>query len=181
MRLRRRLWLLVLAPTVLAGCGGDERGSMQRRIAGSMRLTSAAFPAGGRIPARFTCDGANVSPPLAWSSAPDAGELAIVMRDVDSPGGAFVHWVLAGLPPETQGLTSARVPSGADQLPNSSGTSGYRGPCPPRGDRPHRYVFTIYALTERPTIASDTPPAQAREAIVRAASTKGSLTASYSR
>lgn len=163
-------------------CGGGDRGPTDRRIPSSMQLISDAFPAGGEIPRRFTCDGADVSPPLAFSQAPDGnGQLAFVMRDRDARGGNSVHWILAEVAPGVRNLRSSQLPRGADELPNSFGSRGYRGPCPPRGDQPHRYLFTVYALSERPAISPFTPPARAQRAIARAASVKGSLSGVYGR
>ena len=103
------------------------------------------------------------------------------MRDLDVPGRTFLHWVVTGLPRGARGLRAGEVPTTASQLPNSLGTQGYRGPCPPRGDRPHRYVFTLYALTNRPAISPGTPAPQTEQAIVRAARARGSLTGTYGR
>ena len=147
-----------------------------------MKLRSEAFRDGGRIPRRFTCDGADVPPPLAWSPVPDGnGQLAIILRDRDAPGGDFVHWVVVELSPDRRRLSSSRLPGVANELPNSFGSRRYRGPCPPRGDKPHRYVFTIYALSQRPAISPADPPSRAGPAIARSASAKGSLSGVYGR
>lgn len=117
----------------------------------AFKLTSPAFRAGGNIPADHTCDGADRSPPLAWSGVPaKARSFAIVVDDPDAPGGTFVHWVLYGIRGD---LT--RLPEGvpADERVRGIGAQGlndfrrlgYGGPCPPPG-RAHRYVFRIYAL-----------------------------------
>ena len=113
-------------------------------------LTSAAFQEGGAIPSRYTCDGEDLSPPLAWSEPP-AGtrSVALISDDPDAPGKTWVHWVLYHLPPTSQGLpeglpTAAQLPDGARQGTTDFGRSGYGGPCPPSGT--HRYVFTLYAL-----------------------------------
>ena len=116
-------------------------------------LSTAAFPAGGSIPAKYTCDGADVSPALAWGGTP-AGTVsfALIADDPDAPAGTWVHWVLFNLPG-----TSAALPENVpktDQLPEFGGALqgrndfkrvGYGGPCPPPG-RPHRYYFKLYAL-----------------------------------
>jgi Raf kinase inhibitor-like YbhB/YbcL family protein len=114
-------------------------------------LTSDAFTDGDVIASRFTCEGENVSPALAWNGAPpSAGSFALVVDDPDAPGGAFTHWVLYNLPPN-----SARLPQGVPPAPqlaggglqgqNDFGETGYGGPCPPPG-KPHHYQFTLYAL-----------------------------------
>lgn len=117
-----------------------------------LEITSPAFSDGGPIPRAHTCDGADLSPPLTWRGAPDRTKaFALVVDDPDAPGGTWVHWVLYGLDASTTNL-----PTGIHAAPRpgqpivTQGTndfqrSGYGGPCPPKG-RPHRYVFTLYAL-----------------------------------
>ena len=119
--------------------------------AGGFSLTSSAFAAGGTIPRLHTCDGDDVSPPLAWSGAPAGTKsLALLCDDPDAPRGTWVHWVLFDLDP---GLTelpaalprTAAVAGGAVQGKNDFGKLGYGGPCPPRGPA-HRYFFRLLAL-----------------------------------
>ncbi len=118
-------------------------------------LTSAAFKDGAPIPAKYTCDGVDVSPPLAWSGAP-AGtrSVALIADDPDAPGGTWVHWVLYNLPAEVSDLPEniAKVESldlgGARQGRNDFRRPGYGGPCPPPGPA-HRYFFKLYALDTR--------------------------------
>lgn len=120
----------------------------------SMTLTSSAFAAGASIPAMYTCEGANVSPPLAWAGVPaGAKSLALVVADPDAPDPkaprmTWVHWVLYDLPPDAKALreaVSARaLPAGTREGANDWGKTGYGGPCPPIGR--HRYVHTLYAL-----------------------------------
>lgn len=120
----------------------------------SMTLTSPAFEDGGPIPARYTCDDADVSPPLHWSGLP-AGtrSLALIVDDPDAPDPAapkmvWVHWVLYNLPADTPGLPEAidpaDLPPGTGQGLNDWQRTGYGGPCPPIGR--HRYFFKLYAL-----------------------------------
>ena len=103
-------------------------------LVAAFALTSPAFPPGGLIPARYTCDGANVAPVLRWTSPP-RGTHAFALRvtDPDAPGGTFVHWI-------AWGRTRPSV-SGT----NTFGKVGYDGPCPPSGPA-HRYVFRLFAL-----------------------------------
>lgn len=112
-------------------------------------LTSALFADGEATPTRSTCDGQNLSPPLSWTGVPSgATELALTMEDPDAPSGTFVHWVLWGLAPTVHELDEGVVPSGAHQGANGAGGRGYTGPCPPKGDAAHHYVFTLYALSK---------------------------------
>jgi Raf kinase inhibitor-like YbhB/YbcL family protein len=113
-------------------------------------LTSPVFAPGESIPTRYTCDGDDISPPLAWTDPPAGTQsLALICDDPDAPVGTWVHWVLYNLPPDARSLPEA-VPSDAD-LPrggrhgeNSWRRLGYGGPCPPSGT--HRYFFKLYAL-----------------------------------
>lgn len=116
----------------------------------TMSLSSALFADDAMIPTRSTCDGEDVSPPLAWDGTPSAAaELALTMEDPDAPRGTFVHWVVWGIPPSTHELDEGVVPDGVHQGTNGFGKTAYGGPCPPKGDTAHRYVFTIYALSSR--------------------------------
>jgi Raf kinase inhibitor-like YbhB/YbcL family protein len=117
-----------------------------------MQLTSI-FEPGEPIPVRYTCDGENVSPPLRWSEAPaDTKSFVLIVDDPDAPAGTFVHWVLYDLPGGSRALPErvegGDAAEGGTQGLNDFDRVGYGGPCPP-GGRPHRYVFTLYALDAR--------------------------------
>lgn len=116
----------------------------------SFDLTSSAFQAGEAIPARYSCDGENVSPDLAWGPGPEGTQsFALIFDDPDAPAGTWLHWTLINLPAETRSLPEA-VPSdpsrtdGSVHGTTSFGSPGYGGPCPPGGT--HRYFFRLYAL-----------------------------------
>ena len=115
-----------------------------------IQLISGAFEDGKPIPAQYTCQGKNVSPPLAWSSAPaGARSFALILDDPDAPRGTWVHWVLYNVPADTIGLpegikVDSRLPGNALQGRNDYKRNDYGGPCPPSGT--HRYIFKIYAL-----------------------------------
>jgi Raf kinase inhibitor-like YbhB/YbcL family protein len=117
----------------------------------TMNLSSTSFQDGSRIPAKYTCSGANISPQLAWSAPPAATvSLALIVTDPDAPRGTWVHWVLYNLPAGTRALPEGlpalgQLPDGALQGRNDFGNLGYGGPCPPPGS-PHHYIFTLYAL-----------------------------------
>jgi len=115
-------------------------------------LTSAAFRDGTAIPVKHTCDGADVSPPLAWRGPPEGTRsFALIADDPDAPAGTWVHWVLYNVPAAVSELPEkvAKVESldldGARQGRNDFRRPGYGGPCPPPGPA-HRYFFTLYAL-----------------------------------
>lgn len=111
-------------------------------------LTSEAFRDGDPIPRRYTCDGEDLSPPLAWSGAPDeTGSYVLIMDDPDAPRGTFVHWMLYDIPFTKTGFEEGLPPGqGGRVLVNDFGKAAYGGPCPPKGHGPHRYRFTLYAL-----------------------------------
>ncbi len=113
-------------------------------------LVSPAFEPGGMIPSEYTCDGADISPPLECQNIPpDTKSLALICDDPDAPVGTWVHWVLYNWP-----ASEARFPenippkkeleNGAQQGINDFRKIGYGGPCPPAGT--HRYFFKLYAL-----------------------------------
>jgi len=114
-------------------------------------LSSSSFQEGAPIPAKHTCDGADVSPPLAWSGAPSgAAGFALIMDDPDAPAGTWVHWVLYDLPARSGALAenvakTETLKDGAVQGRNDFPRTGYGGPCPPPG-KAHRYFFKLYAL-----------------------------------
>ncbi|MDV3237728.1 MAG: YbhB/YbcL family Raf kinase inhibitor-like protein [Gammaproteobacteria bacterium] len=119
-----------------------------------LTLESSAFAHEGPIPPDYTCEGRDISPPLAWSGVPgDARSLVLIVDDPDAPDPAaprttWVHWVLYNLPPETAALAAgvrpADLPAGSGEGLNDWRRTGYGGPCPPIGR--HRYFHKLYAL-----------------------------------
>lgn len=115
-----------------------------------MELTSAAFADGEPIPARHTCDGDDLSPPLAWTAPPEGTVgLALCLDDPDAGRYPFTHWLAWGLPPTAGSLGEGEAAPGEGR--NDFGAPGYRGPCPPPG-KPHRYLFRLYALDAEPNL-----------------------------
>jgi Raf kinase inhibitor-like YbhB/YbcL family protein len=132
----------------------DRAAFAQEVPAMTLALTSTAFTAGGAIPKRHTCDGDDVSPPLAWRGVPaGAKSLVLIVDDPDAPDPAapkltWVHWVVYDIPPTATGFPEAvkpsGLPSGTRQGLNDWKRTGYGGPCPPIGR--HRYFHKLYAL-----------------------------------
>jgi Raf kinase inhibitor-like YbhB/YbcL family protein len=176
----RRL-LLVAAATLLAGCGGgDKAGEPLPEVGGKLLLESPAFHQGGEIPTKFSCDGADVSPAVAWRGVPSgARELALVMEDPDADG--FVHWTVLGIGPGTSRVREGQIPAGAVQTENSFGKRGWGGPCPPEGDEPHRYVFALYALKRELGLGSEASPDEVRAGLADAGLARGTLTGRFGR
>jgi hypothetical protein len=111
----------------------------------TLKLSSTAFGMNGMIPEKYTCDGADVAPPLAIEGVPEsARSLALVVDDPDAPAGTWVHWVVWNIDPKTAEIAEGSVPQGARQGMNDFRKLDYGGPCPPSGT--HRYFFKLYAL-----------------------------------
>ena len=117
-----------------------------------LRMTSASFEADGDIPVKYSCDGANLSPALAWMDAPAATRsFALIMDDPDTPKGTVTHWMIYEMPTAARSLpegvpTSKKLADGSMQGKNVRGKSGYTGPCPEKGGPAHHYFFKLYAL-----------------------------------
>ncbi|HZK76907.1 MAG TPA: YbhB/YbcL family Raf kinase inhibitor-like protein [Candidatus Kapabacteria bacterium] len=117
----------------------------------TMTVSSTAFKNNAAIPQRFSCQGDNVSPTLAWSGEPKGTKsFALIVEDPDAPHGTYYHWVIYNIPAAEHGLAEniARrdpLPNGARQGINSAQQLGFMGPCPPAGNA-HRYYFKLYAL-----------------------------------
>lgn len=126
-----------------------------------LMLASPAIPPGGEIPAQYTCDGPDISPPLTWSDLPDGTRsLVLVVEDPDAPSGVFRHWAAFDIPAAAHGLDagfSARGPAlGFHEARNDFGRASYGGPCPPKGHGTHHYHFRLLAIS-RPTLDLKTP------------------------
>jgi len=150
---------LTLAPPALA--------------AGKFALTSKDVKPGAMLTDAqvfngFGCSGGNVSPELAWAGAPaGAKSFVVTVYDPDAPtGSGWWHWVVYDIPATAKGLAQgagsgkADLPEGAKQGKTDFGAPGFGGACPPPGDKPHRYVFTVYALkVDKLDVPADASPA----------------------
>ena len=142
----------VTIAALLCAVGAPLAGAEEKPM--KMTITSSAFAANGAIPALYTCEGKDISPPLAWSAVPAAAKsLALIVDDPDAPDPAapqmtWVHWVLYDIPATATGLTeairSSALPPGTREGINDWDRTGYGGPCPPIGR--HRYFHKLYAL-----------------------------------
>jgi hypothetical protein len=174
VRSTARALLLVGVSLAVAACQAASPIPEVSPMTDPIVVTSPAFDEGGAIPARHTCDGADISPPLAWTGAPaQARAFALIVDDPDARG--FVHWAVAD-------LESAELAEDVDegtQGRNAFGRIGYGGPCPPSGS--HRYVFTVFALSEPLGLAPGFSAEELRSAMEDKVLASGSLTASYRR
>ena len=149
--MRRHVLLPIAVITIiLSACATGT--TTEAAVTNQLTITSDAFASGQSIPAKYSCIGRNVSPPLAWNEPPAGTQsFALIMDDPDAPIGTWVHWVLYNIPlakrdlQEDLPITGKNVDLNAIYVgKNSSGNIGYDGPCPPSGT--HRYVFKLYAL-----------------------------------
>jgi Raf kinase inhibitor-like YbhB/YbcL family protein len=130
--------LTIAAFAILAVASGIE----------PIKIASSSFEVGGEIPAKFTCNGANVSPEIAIGSVPKAAKsLVLIVDDPDAPSGLFTHWLAWNIDPQTTKIAENSAPAGAVQGTNDFSKRAYGGPCPPSGT--HRYFFKVFALDLR--------------------------------
>ncbi|MGR3320002.1 MAG: YbhB/YbcL family Raf kinase inhibitor-like protein [Candidatus Anammoxibacter sp.] len=148
-------------------------------------VESSAFKEGGMVPGKYTCDGADISPPLSWSGLPGGTQsIALISDDPDAPMGTWVHWVLYDLPPDITNLpedvpTKKTLENGGKQGTNDFGRIGYGGPCPPGGT--HRYFFKIYALDKELNLETGATKAQLLKEMKGHILAEGQLMGKYSR
>lgn len=148
-------------------------------------LKSPSFKDGEMIPLRFTCDGEDLSPELAWESIPEKCQtLAIICDDPDAPMGTWVHWIIYNIPADLTGLEEGIppddiLPNGVKQGNNGWRRIGYGGPCPPGGT--HRYFFKIYALDTELDLEPGASKLQLIDAMEDHILAQGQLMGRYSR
>ena len=170
------LVLLVMQGGILpTGVLGKEVFKMEK-----LTVTSAVFAEGAAIASKYTCDGGDVSPPLAIGAMPaDTRSLALIMDDPDAPGGIWVHWVIWNIPAQTREIPENGLPAGASQRRNDWKRNGYGGPCPPSGT--HRYFFKLYALDTTLTLAPSATKADLEHAMKGHVLAAGQLMGTYKR
>ena len=150
-----------------------------------IQVQSSAFKEGEMIPKKYTCDSADVSPPLSWDAVPEGAQsLALISDDPDAPMGTWVHWVLYDLPPLTRELPENIPPqkilkNGSKQGTNDFRKIGYGGPCPPGGT--HRYYFKLYALDKELGLEPGMTKTQLLEAMEGHILAQGQLMGKYKR
>lgn len=145
-----KLIVLIIPLFFISEISSNISQRFQRRSKMTIQIESPAFKYGDFIPAKYTCDDLNISPPLKWSGVPDGTKsFALICDDPDAPIGDWVHWVIYNIPPDTRELkenipTEKFLKDGSMHGLNDWKKYGYGGPCPPSGV--HRYYFKIYAL-----------------------------------
>ena len=174
-----RVWKIALVALVLlVGCG-DEEAEPLPDAPDSIKLATPAFEDGGTIPRALTCDGAGTAPTITWREVQGATELVLFVEDTDAD---FTHWTAYGISAAgASGLApDGRFPTGTEYGKNSAGKTGWTPPCPPEGDDPHHYVFTLYALGEASALPAGAEPDEVRAKLGRAVA-RGTFTGTYAR
>jgi Raf kinase inhibitor-like YbhB/YbcL family protein len=167
---------LLILLAIGGGCSSPPSASEPEET--DMQLTSSAFEEGERIPAEHSCDGDDVSPPLAWSQAPEGTEaFVLIVEDPDARD--FVHWVLTDIPADTTEIPAGQGDRIGQPGANDFGRTGWGGPCPPSGE--HRYVFTLYAVSQAVAVGDGAAAADAREAMSGHILGEAQLTGHYAR
>jgi Raf kinase inhibitor-like YbhB/YbcL family protein len=170
--------------------------AVQQASAGEFAVSSPQVKEGKKIADEqvfngFGCQGANISPALAWSGAPEGTKsFAVTVYDPDAPtGSGWWHWVVFNIPANVNSLAKnagdpqARLaPAGSVQSRTDYAKTGYGGPCPPQGDKPHRYIFTVYALKiDKLPLDENAPAAMVGFYLHQNTIKKAVLTGNYSR
>jgi len=186
----RLLWLRSASAALALACALDAAAAD-----GGLRLHSPSIAADStlsndQVYNGFGCSGRNISPALRWKGAPSATRsFALTLYDPDAPtGSGWWHWVVYNIPADVTelaagaGSSGGKLPAGAVQGHTDFGTSGFGGACPPAGDKPHRYIFTIYALkVEKISVPDEASAAMIGFMIHANMLAKASLTAHYGR
>jgi Raf kinase inhibitor-like YbhB/YbcL family protein len=173
-----------LVAAALAGCGGGDDADKQSDLPAApdtIAFSTPNFKNGAAIPAANTCDGAGTPPTIVWRALPPGSvELVMVVEDTDAKN--FTHWTVwriaassgAGLAPDGQ------FPAGYVEGKNSAGKIGWAPPCPPKGDDPHHYTFSLYALPKGTSLEAGADPAAVR-GLLKDALGRGTFTGTYKR
>jgi Raf kinase inhibitor-like YbhB/YbcL family protein len=193
----KRIFVFLLAVILLSACAAPEQAATGQTIpdpfqqsldeAASIALTSTAFAEGQPIPAQYACQGLDkdISPPLAWGEPPAGTQsFALIMDDPDAPGGTWDHWILFNIPASARSLPESfpaneTNPDGSLSGKNSSGRTGYGGPCPPNGT--HRYAFKLFALDEILGIAPGANKGELEKAMLGHILARGELTGTFTK
>jgi len=183
----QKIVYVLIAFVLFCACQGKKQPQPETKGEKKMEITvtSTAFEAGDMIPSKYTCDGENVSPPLAWSPVPEGTQsFALISDDPDAPVGTWVHWVLFNIPAGVKGLPENVPPQeilqdGSRHGRNDFRKIGYGGPCPPSGT--HRYNFKLYALDTKLALEPGATKAEVLKAVEGHILAEGQLMGRYKR
>jgi|WetSurMetagenome_2_1015567.scaffolds.fasta_scaffold134219_1 Raf kinase inhibitor-like YbhB/YbcL family protein len=183
----KKMTLLLAVVGIIGGsvCAKGSAVKKGTKIMDTIKIESAAFKHLQPIPSQYTCDGADISPPLSWNGVPAGTKsLALIAEDPDAPAGTWVHWVVYDLPPATDSLQenlpkTDTLAGGGKQGKTDFNRIGWNGPCPPGGN--HRYFFNIYALDIMLNLPAGKTKAEIEKAMNGHILAKGELVGTYKR
>jgi Raf kinase inhibitor-like YbhB/YbcL family protein len=182
---KNTLLLLIIGITFVNLCAKGPEAKKGAKTMDTIKIESKAFGNMQPIPSQYTCDGADVSPPLAWSNVPAAAQsLVLISDDPDAPAGTWVHWVVYDLPAATDSLPenipkADTLSGGGKQGKTDFGRTGWGGPCPPAGT--HRYFFKLYALDIMLNLSAGKTRAEIEKAMQGHVLAQGELIGTYKR
>jgi Raf kinase inhibitor-like YbhB/YbcL family protein len=181
--------IVMMLFAALASCGardragdqGNDGSAVEKTTLARLSLSSDGFGDGARIPAQYTCDGANQPPLLHWGEPPSGTRsFALVIDDPDAPGGTFRHWGVYDVPSSARSIGNGK--RSGSEVRNDFGNSGYGGPCPPKGHGPHHYHFRLFAVSvDRLDIPENANAADVEHAAERHAIAQGELVGTFER
>ncbi|MBV8673452.1 MAG: YbhB/YbcL family Raf kinase inhibitor-like protein [Acidobacteriaceae bacterium] len=178
-------FLALLSLGAVCACRRQSSGDLaEGQTPASLIITSSSFANDDRIPQKFTCDGAGLSPDIQLPSPPSGTRsFLLVMDDPDASG--FVHWIVYNIPPDTHDIpegasSGGRLPAGAAEGENSINKAGYFGPCPPPPS-PHHYVFRVYAMDKTLDLPAGETKKDLADAVKGHILAEGRLTGLYTR
>jgi len=181
-----KIWIvLIVSTSVFISAHAQTNAAPAAPQIPPLKVTSTAFKDGGAIPIPHTCNGLNISPPLAWDGAPAGTEsFAIICDDPDAGYKTFTHWVVYNIPKTAASLpekvpTNPQLQNGTVQGFNDFKKIGYRGPCPPTGT--HRYFFKVYALNTTLLLLGDIDKAKLEDAMKGRILAQGQITGTFRR
>lgn len=183
--MKKNIYSIIILTFVMLFWGLHHDAFAAKKGGKKMQITSSAFTEGSMVPAKYTCDGQDISPPLEWKNVPAGTKsFALVSDDPDAPMGTWVHWVAYNIPSNITKLDEDVKPekefkNKMRQGSNSWPKIGYGGPCPPSGT--HRYYFTLFALDTVLDIKPGATKAQVLQAMKGHALEEAQLMGKYKR
>jgi len=172
--------ILALNATACVPQRSKEKNNVLPLTKTNMVISSPVFKNKGLMPVKYTCDGADVNPPLIISDVPEgAKSLVLIVDDPDAPAGTWVHWTVWNINPKTEEIAENSVPADSVEGITSFGKYGYGGPCPPSGA--HRYFFKLYALDTALDLDKEAKAPDIEEAMAGHVLAKAELMGKYSR
>jgi len=171
--------IILIMMMALFGC---QKAANPVNTKNTMQITSSAFQNSATLPAKYTCDGDNINPPLEISGTPEnAKSLVLIVDDPDAPAGTWTHWTVWNIDPKTAEISENSVPTNSVEGTTSYNEKGYGSPCPPKNTGNHRYVFKIYAIDKMLNLQTSIKAEELYKTIENSILDKAEMVGVYSR